>query len=350
MNWNDFFTMLSAGSVENAYLFTGPEDFVKREAMEKLRAALLPPGLEALNENILEGTDAAHIVEAAETLPMMCDRRLVVVRDWGPLMGGKSRDEENETRRILQYLDSANSGCCLVFYMRQEADARKKLAAEMNKRGLTVDFAQLTEAEIVKWIASQLKKRQKKISAACARQLIFTAGRELTRLSGEIEKLSAYSGQRAEITQEDIEEVVSPSLDFGAFDMLNHLFDGDSAGAYRILQLMLERGGNQVAILASITRQLRGMTHLRLAAGGSSVAETAKLLNLNPYAAKIMAQKAGKYAPEALESLYLEAVNADADIKSGRMRDSAALDRLFIKISCLSPEKRNQTRAPSVKG
>ena len=95
MNWNDFFTKLSAGSVENAYLFTGPEDFVKREALEKLRAALLPQGLEALNENILEGTDAAHIVEAAETLPMMCDRRLVVVRDWGPLMGGKSRDEEN---------------------------------------------------------------------------------------------------------------------------------------------------------------------------------------------------------------------------------------------------------------
>ena len=80
------------------------------------------------------------------------------------------------------------------------------------------------------------------------------------------------------------------------------------------------------------------------------MAETAKLLNLNPYAAKIMAQKAGKYASEALESLYLEAVNADADIKSGRMRDSAALDRLFIKISCLSPEKRNQTRASSVKG
>ncbi len=100
MNWNDFFTKLSAGSVENAYLFTGPEDFVKREALEKLRAALLPPGLEALNENILEGTDAAHIVDAAETLPMMCDRRLVVVRDWGPLMGGKSRDEENETRRV----------------------------------------------------------------------------------------------------------------------------------------------------------------------------------------------------------------------------------------------------------
>ena len=31
----------------------------------------------------------------------MCERRLVIVRDWAPLLSGKSRDEEGETARVL---------------------------------------------------------------------------------------------------------------------------------------------------------------------------------------------------------------------------------------------------------
>lgn len=336
MKWNEFFSELSQGDIRQVYLFTGYEDFVKREALQKLRAAILPAGLEALNETVLEGAGAKRIVEAAETLPMMCDRRLVVVRDWAPLMSGKSSDEDAEAQRILDWISVKNDGCTLVFYMREEADSRKKLASELNKRGCTVNFDQLTDSEIARWVSSRLKPSKKKMSASAIQRLVFTAGRELTRLDGELSKLVAYSGERNAIDEADIEAVVSPSLEYGAFDMLNHLFDGDAQGAYRLLELMLERGSNRIAIIVSIARQLRGMSFMSIAAeNGHSVEETAKQLGLNPYAARVMAQKARRYAASALEEMYIAAIDTDYAIKSGQMRDSAALDRLFIKISAL---------------
>ena len=342
MKWNEFFSELSQGDIRQVYLFTGAEDFVKREALKKLRGAILPPGLEALNETVMEGADAGRIVEAAETLPMMCDRRLVVVRDWAPLMSGKSSDEEAETRRILDWMSVKNDGCTLVFYMRQDADARKKLTSELNKRGCTVNFDQLTDPEIARWVSARLKPSGKKMSSAAIQRLVFTAGRELTRLDGELSKLAAYSGERAAIDETDIEAVVSPSLEYGAFDMLNHLFDGDAQGAYRLLELMLERGSNRIAIIASIARQLRGMSFTAIASeNGHSVDETARQLGLNQYAAKVMAQKARRYSAAALEEMYIAAIDTDYAIKSGQMRDSAALDRLFIKISAL-PAKNTQ--------
>lgn len=337
MKWNEFFTEIKDGAFRQAYLFTGAEDFVKREALEKLRAAILPVGLEALNETVLEDVSADRIIAAAETMPMMCDRRLVIVRDWAPLLGGKSKDEENETARILDWLNTPNGECTLVFYMREEADSRKKLASEMTKKGFTVNFDQLTDQEIARWVTSRLKPFKKKMSAAAIQQLVFTAGRELTRLDGELSKLTAYTGDRPAIDEVDIDAVVSPSLEYGAFDMLNHLFDGDAQGAYRLLGLMLERGGSRIAIIASIARQLRGMSFMALASGGGkSVEETGRQLSLNPYAARVMAQKARRYDADDLEELYLAAIDTDYAIKSGRMRDSAALDRLFIKISSLS--------------
>lgn len=335
MTWNDFFAELASGNLRTVYLFTGTENFVKREALEKLRG-LLPAGLEALNETVLEGADAAKIIEAAETLPMMCDRRLVVVRDWAPLMSGNARDEENESKKMIEYLGRMSGACTLVFYMRGEVDARKKLAADLNKRGATVDFSQLSDPDLYRWISSRLKPLKKKMSRTAMQQLVFVAGRELTRLDGELSKLAAFSGDRDAIDEADIEAVVSPSLEFGAFDMLNHLFEGDASGAYRLLDAMLERGSNRVVILSSITRQLRGMTHMGIAIeNGVSTEETGRLLALHPFAAKVMAKNARKYSSEALEQVYQEALDADYAIKSGQARDSAALDRLFIKISSL---------------
>lgn len=340
MKWDEFFAELKAGQLRQAYVFSGAEDYVKREALEKLRGAILPVGLEALNETVLESVNAGAIIEAAETLPVMSDRRLIIVRDWAPLMSGAAKDEENEGARIQAWLDKPCDSSTLVFFMRAECDQRKKLVKALAARNMIVDFSQLTEPEIRKWVAARLKPLGKKMSALAIQQLIFTAGKELTRLDGELSKLAAYSGERSEIDENDIEQIVSPSLEFGAFDMLNHLFDGDSAGAYRTLELMLERGANRIGILASVTRQLRGMTFMKIAAeSGKSADEAGKALGLNSYAAKIMAQKSRRFNSSALEELYNAAIDADYAIKSGRARDAAALDMLFIKISIMMDKK-----------
>jgi DNA polymerase III delta subunit len=80
------------------YFFHGPEEWVKQSAAQRLREKLLPPGLEELNETVLEGGTAQRILEAAETLPVMADRRLVLVRDYPPLTPGKAKAEQEEAQ------------------------------------------------------------------------------------------------------------------------------------------------------------------------------------------------------------------------------------------------------------
>ena len=334
MTWNDFFQSLKSGAIDRVYLFAGAEEWTKNEALAGLRALLLPPGLEDLNDMTLEGVAVRQIIDAAETLPMMCERRIVTVRDWAPLLPGKSKDEENEVERLQQWLENPPESCVTVFYMRGEPDGRKKASALLKKRATAVQFDYLTEQELHRWATKRLKPLGKKISAAAMNSLAFMAGRDLTRLSGELDKLAAYTEERSEISESDVEAIVSASLEYNIFELLNRLLEGKLGDAQRMCNTLLRNGENPIGILAMLTRQLRQLAHMRLALNaGGSVQSVQDTLKLHSYAAKQIAKQCRMLPAETFKALYEACVETDFQIKSGLLRDSAALNSILLKIA-----------------
>lgn len=334
MTWNDFFQAVKNNALDRVYLFTGPEEWIKNEALEALRGQLLPPGLEQLNDLSMEGATAQQIIDAAETLPMMCEKRIVTVRDWAPLLPGKSKNEEGETERLQQWLENPPESCVTIFYMRSEPDGRKKASTLLKKKATVVQFDFLTDSELTKWAARRLKPLGKKMPAQAVSTLAFMAGHDLTRLAGELDKLAAFTEDRSEITEADVRAIVSASLEYNVFELLNRLMEGNLGEAQRMANSLLQNGQNPIGILAMLTRQLRQLAHMRLALdAGDSVDHVQALLKLHPYAAKQSARQCRGLNAAALQSLYEGCVALDYDVKSGRLRDSVALDSVLIKIA-----------------
>ena len=73
--------------------------------------ALLPEGLEDLNETRLAAPETDGIIAAAETLPFMSDRRLVLLRDHPAVVGRADADDH-----LLTYLPSVPPTAVLLFY------------------------------------------------------------------------------------------------------------------------------------------------------------------------------------------------------------------------------------------
>lgn len=348
MTWKELYAQIKEGAVQSLYLFSGPEEFLKRDALEALRRALLPAGLEQLNDATLEGASAQDIIDAAETLPLMCERRIVTVRDWPALMSGRARNEEEDVSRMLDWLRDVPTTCTLVFWMRGEPDGRKKLTAALKKRGAEVRFDPLADADILRWALSRLKPLGKKISREAASRLTFTAGRDLTRLSGEIDKLADYVGEREQIEAEDVDAVVSPSPEYSVFEMLDMLFEGDIARAEESLHTLLMGGQTYVGVLALVIRQLRMLSHMALALReGRGTQEVEKALKLHPYAAKRASRQARTLDADQLARLYDQCVEADFQIKSGKLRDREALHAAMLRIADLRAGG-NRARGQSV--
>ena len=334
MTYEQLFKDLKAGSVRPVYLFFGPEQLVKQSALEALQKKLLPAGLEALNHTLFDGAAAAReIIEAAETLPMMCERRLVVVRDWAPLKSGKARDEGAQGEEMERWISHAPDTCCLIFWMDDAPDSRKKLVKNLSAQVEQVEFPLLSDGKIYTWLNQQLRPLGRHIEQDAVGQLVFMAGRPLTGLKNELDKLTAYAGERTVITRQDVEAVVTPSGECTVFQMIDCVLEGRPAQAQKLLASLLEGGESCVGVLYMLTRQLRLMTHIRLLREqGMALGEIEKKLSLNHFAATRSASQAARFDPRRLEDSYRACVQADYAIKSGRVRDSAALDYLIFTL------------------
>ena len=335
MNWNEFYRQIKDGSFSPVYLFDGPEEYVKREALDALRGKLLPPGLETLNDTVLENVTAQQITDAAETLPVMCDRRIVTVRDWAPLLSAKSKNEDDEVRRMERWLDNPPESCVLVFYMRSDMDGRKKMSAILKNRAAWVRFDLLSDAELSRWCARRLKTRGKTISGPALNLMTYMAGRELTRLSGELDKLADFLGdERAEIGEDDVRKIVPPSLEYSIFRLMDHLLDGDIKKAEEMTLSLLQGGQTPVGLLATLTRQVRQLTHIKCALdAGKPLESIQQLLNIKAYGARQSAQQCRRLSAEWLADLFEHCVEADFAVKSGRMRDQDALHSVMQHIA-----------------
>ena len=345
MDWNDFFKSVRDGSFQSVYLFTGPEELTKVEALKALRAALLPPGLEQLNDITLEGVGAQEIIDCCETLPVMCDRRIVVVRNWQPLLPAKNKKKESsdkdskadstdaESQRMLDWLKNPPDTCALVFYMSVEADGRRKLAATLKKMGCVVEFDHLSGAALQKWCAQQLKPLGKRITVNAINELSMMAGQDLNRLSGELKKLAAYIGERSEIHVEDVQEIVSPSPEYTVFMILDHLLSGKLSEATKVVNSVLQTEPSAVRLINLLASQLRIDTHMKYAMeSGSPLPEVQKNLGISDGRAFHIKKQVRHLSADALRERYLSCVEANYAVTTGQLQERAALDKLLIKL------------------
>lgn len=329
-----FFDEIKAGTIRNVYFFYGPEAYIRKGALAALEKKVLMPGLEGMNRTIMQNPSAQAVIETCETLPMMSDYRLIVVQDCALLASGKAKDEAQDSALLAEYLSRVPQTTCLVFDAGAAVDKRKKLCQALLKQPGAVSFDALDDAQLARWMNQALRPLGKKMDRTACDALAFTSGRDLTLLSGELQKLAAYAGEREAITPEDIEQIATHTAECTVFAMVDALSAGQAQQAFTLLNVLLSGGEQRIGILAMITRHYRQMMHLcAMQAQRMPQGQIAKALGIPPFALTRLARQVGKRPYEELKACVEECVRTDYDIKRGALREDAALERLMLMMA-----------------
>ncbi|HIE11843.1 MAG TPA: DNA polymerase III subunit delta [Desulfotomaculum sp.] len=317
---------LEAGLIRPVYLFYGPEVYLQREAVRRFKEALVAEE-SGFDYTVLDGEEVSprEVVETAGTYTLFSPRRLVVVKN-APYFGSSGKKDDAV---LLNYLRRPCAAACLIFCTAGAVDKRREAWKLVQRHGKAVEFAHLAPADIKKWFHKRARQEGKSLEPAAAESLL-AAGRDLTVLHNELEKVLAYTGESPVITAADVQAVITPVREEAVFAAVDAFGERRYTAAIAKLRAVLAREPQGV-VLALLLRQLR-LIILAHELGGEKVS-LARELGVPPFVAKKVAAQAGRFARKDAAALFWSLLELDAAVKSGREEFLAGLERRLLLLS-----------------
>jgi len=272
---------IALGKPEPIYLIIGSDEAEMSQLAAEI-SEVVEDDLRAFNLERLyahdKGVTPSSIVQSARTLPMLGDRRVIVVlraeRILKPKRRGKAADGEGEGAAdeaepptdldVLEaYVRRPEPQTTLVL-VATDVDRQRKLFKTLQKHAVIVecrglhgstdsrvdlrDIARTADALVQQAVAGAGQQ----IERSASRLVADRAGTDIGRLRGDIERLLLYSAGQPKITLRDAQEVVSTEKAQDDWAVTNAITRGDTAQALRHLALALEGGGVSYQILGQL--------------------------------------------------------------------------------------------------
>jgi DNA polymerase III subunit delta len=319
---------LAAGKPDPIYLIVG-DDEAEMSRLASDVSALVEDELRAFNlERFYAGEKIAapaSIVESARTLPMMGDRRVVVVvraeKLLKPKRRGKAVEEEEDFGDLDEpaadvdvletYVKNPEPRTTLVL-VASDVDRTRRLYKALQKHATIVECwglkgsrdaridlrqaARTAEALVRQAVADAGQQ----IEPAAARLIAERAGAEIATLRGDVDRLLLYAAGKAKIELKDVQEVVSAETAQDDWAVTTAIQRGNAAEALRQIGLAIESGGVSYKILGQLAWFVRE-----------------KLPEID-----------SRRVPAAIEALF----RTDQDLKSSGGNPRVLLERLVVEL------------------
>ena len=309
-------------------LLRGSDPVLVAEAALGVIGALVgdqDPGLlvDELGPEVLRPADAdpslGPLVDAAQTLPFLTDRRVVVGRGLGTFT------TKDHVASLVAYLDDPLPSTSLVLVWDKPPDASKVgpppkslLEALATAGGVVVEVG--PGRKVGEWVRSELAAAPVRLDAGATSLVVDHVGEDAARLPAVVGALVGAFGPGVALGADDVAPYLGEAGDVAPWDLTDAVDAGDVAGALAVLERMLAGGGRHpLQVLASLHRHWSQM----MALDGAGVADekaAARVLGMkgSSFPARKALEQSRRLGSERLADGMALLARADLDLKGAR--------------------------------
>jgi DNA polymerase-3 subunit delta len=276
---------LKKGQIEPVYFLYGAETYLRDGAAQQIvEAALTGTLLREFNDSSFDllTDDIRDAIAAAEQLPLMSDRRVIVVKHLSKLEGRKKFDDEEEddvslaAQILMDYL-SRPVATSVVIFTSDDIDKRRKYA-KLLLASAAYEFKPLQQKDLPAWIRDYLRTLDTQIDQAALSVLTDTLASDLVTVKNELNKLATAALPSRRVTTELVEQLTRRSREHMNWDLTDSIVSRNRRQALRVLRHLLDDGVEPVLLTAIIAGTFRRMglakeMHVRGASAGDIFSE-----------------------------------------------------------------------------
>lgn len=346
---------LKAGRIPGLVVLCGSESYLTDHYLHVLVDRFTNAASRALDltEYDRSSVGTEQISEAGETISLLSERKVIVVRSFIDEHGKFPRNFERsstELKRFFEYLQQIPEGTLLILtcdrpltsgdYEKQSDGTRlKKLKTAVKKAGgTTYEFGPLDQSQLESFVIKRFQKAGKNCTRQVLRRIVHGTGYDnkyvdydLYMLENDLKKIIAHSGQNVTVTEADLDGILTDSQENNIFRMLDGIGRNRKDQALLYLASMLEAGEKEMGILAQIVRQTELMLIARqIQDEGCSRAQVLQYLEKKEktgrYRAENIASAASRLQTARIRRMLAAALQIEEHIKTGLMSPRLALE------------------------
>ena len=333
-------------SFDPAYYVCGEDDFQKEDAMKQLIEAAVDTAMRDFNLDVrrAQDVDPKTLDALLSSMPMMAERRVLVIRDAGAL--------KKDTRKTVeQYLGTPSADILLILVEATAGKTDKELA----RLTTVLEFDLMTADRIPRWIAHYVSTNLKgAISIGAVDLLQAAVGNDLQQLVTELEKLASFANGR-EITEEAVSEVVGVRRGETMADLLDAVGRRDVKRALALVDHVLAQPkASSVQIVMALATQTVALAwgRAKLDEGLSQgrlqneywelLKQSGSVFTGRPWGNGIAAwaSAAGSWETESLQRALDALLAADLTLKESRVSSEEQVLTTLILAMCAGSEQK----------
>jgi DNA polymerase-3 subunit delta len=340
---HELLARLAKGKSISGILLVGADSYLRDLCRKNLVDAYVAEGTRdwGVRKFSADDDDISAILGQAQTMPMLAPRQVIFVSDaeaWERL-GDDSRDLL--VKQISEYLDNPAPFTVLVFEA-TALDQRMRLAKMFAEKTVTVSVELSTDpAERARLAVPESLEMAKELGATlesdAAEELCEILNGDLSAIRTELEKLSAYVGDRRKIMRADVDLLVISAQKYEVWDLADMLAARQPAQALEFLDSLLRDGEAAPALLGALAWMYRKLLEAQELPAGTQGWQLTSRLKMRPAAAELAMRQSRKFPRSQLTSGLAALYEADSRLKSGGANQRAVMEFLVTQLASPTP-------------
>ena len=254
-----------------------------------------------------------QVRQMTDTISMFNEGKLIIIENIFSINQGT----QEEILEFLKKRDLGKDKSITIIFWAEELDKRSKLFKFLKSKAKSEEFEFLKGNQLKKWIKDYVSQQGGRIEAQAIEKLIEYIGKDLWRMTNEINKLINYSKT---IKAENIELLVKPEIDLNIFEMVDALGHKNKNKVLNLFKQYLEKGQDENYLLSMFVYQIRNL--IKVKADGK--------LDIHPFVILKSKQQAKNFSWDDLKKIYHQLMTIDFEIKTGKTDSKTALEMFLV--------------------
>lgn len=323
---------IKESKLKKLYVFYGEEEYLKEFYVKKIEELVPDCGLEEFNRIKINGVSDYSVYDMAfEGMPLMTDRRLLIIRDsniFTTRRSGTVIPPDDNQKKFWENKFSRLTDDTVVIFIEKNVDARSALFKTASKAGFAVKCEFLPEAESIAMAIRIATKAKKKLDTSVAQYIVSVIEPGIASLENEMNKLVNFCDDI--IYKTDVDRVVSKSMAVQIFDITDGITENNPEKVFRVINNLKTQKESAFGIMYLIYSNVEKMLRLKLA-HVTSRNDAATVLNTGGWVAGKYFDSSKKFTAEALKRMVIRVPEMDYEIKCGRISEWQALEQYIFE-------------------